>query len=331
MNRYKNIFFLILLVFIFIEVLIIFPNRIEKKNRNTPKAKKKDVSIITSPPDNEAEQKMQGTQLFESKNGHKEWDLNAAVAESFKSKGVWELKKIKVQFYVNDLVEYIVTGDEGLVDKNKNIQIKGNVVTRSKNGYLFKTPTLIYEANRRMLSSKDQVLLNGPNDNDGKGLVVKGVGFHAEVDQNLMKIESQVQAQKEMLTKETQFDIVSESAEFSSNAKEFKFIDSVKINYKRMKIEGREALFNYGEGKKSIQAVTVSGGVKISDEMKYATSEKVKVDLNKDQYTFTGSPKVVQNEDEISGDQIVFLNGGKKVKVEKIKARIEKLNEHTNN
>lgn len=326
MGRYKNVFFIILLVFIFIEVLIIFPNRIEKNNSKESQVKDKALSKKNkAKADEDAEQRMKGIQLFESQQGQRDWDLTAEVAESFKSKGSWELKKLKIQFYSKDQVEFIVVGDYGVVEKSKNIQIKGNVVTKSKNGYQLMTPTVTYDASKRLIYSVDKVNVLGPNDMDGRGLQIKGKGFEASIDENRMTILNDVEANKEMQTKGTQFDIISKKAEFSGQVKEFKFSGNVKINYRKMKISGEEALFNYGEGQKSIQTVVVSGGVKISDDFKYATSERVKFDLNKDQYTFTGSPKVVQNQDEISGDQIIFLNGGKKVKVEKIKGKIEKL------
>jgi hypothetical protein len=34
---------------------------------------------------------------------------------------------------------------------------------------------------------------------------------------------------------------------------------------------------------------------------------------------FRGQPRLVQNNDELNGEEIIFLEGGKKVKVEKVK------------
>jgi lipopolysaccharide export system protein LptA len=63
----------------------------------------------------------------------------------------------------------------------------------------------------------------------------------------------------------------------------------------------------------------MQGVVKVSDIDKFATSENVQYDPEQNKFTFNGHPRVVQNSDEITGDQIVFMNGGKKVRVEKLK------------
>ncbi|MNY67067.1 hypothetical protein D3C86_2045840 [compost metagenome] len=67
--------------------------------------------------------------------------------------------------------------------------------------------------------------------------------------------------------------------------------------------------------------------MKVSDMDKYATSDSVNLDLLADKYTFKGKPKVIQNNDELSGEEIIFLDGGKKVKVEKVRAKMEKKDE----
>ncbi|MNL10806.1 hypothetical protein D3C87_1316180 [compost metagenome] len=62
----------------------------------------------------------------------------------------------------------------------------------------------------------------------------------------------------------------------------------------------------------------------MSDVDKYATSESVNLDLLADKYVFKGRPKVIQNNDELSGEEIIFLEGGKKVKIERARAKMEK-------
>jgi lipopolysaccharide export system protein LptA len=89
-------------------------------------------------------------------------------------------------------------------------------------------------------------------------------------------------------------------------------------------MEGPEASFEYGSGIDILQSVQVKGGVKVSDLDKYATSDSVQFDPEQNKFTFKGRPRVVQNNDEITGDQIVFIDGGKKVKVEKSRVQVEK-------
>ena len=72
-----------------------------------------------------------------------------------------------------------------------------------------------------------------------------------------------------------------------------------------------------------LSSVAVKGGVKVSDADKFATSESVNLDLLANKYVFKGSPKIIQNNDELTGEEIVFLEGGKKVKIEKVRAKME--------
>ena len=67
----------------------------------------------------------------------------------------------------------------------------------------------------------------------------------------------------------------------------------------------------------------ISGGTRVTDHDKLATSEKVMVHFDDDRYVFSGSPRVVQNGDELVGDEISFLNGGKQVKVSNARAKID--------
>jgi lipopolysaccharide export system protein LptA len=46
--------------------------------------------------------------------------------------------------------------------------------------------------------------------------------------------------------------------------------------------------------------------------------------LNKNEFVFDGRPRVVQDNDELRGDRIVFLDGGKKVKVQNAKLKVSR-------
>jgi lipopolysaccharide export system protein LptA len=88
-------------------------------------------------------------------------------------------------------------------------------------------------------------------------------------------------------------------------------------------MQGPEAEFVYKSGVDLLDSVVLKGGVRLQDEDKFATSDVVSFDPTKNQFEFKGSPRVIQNTDELTGDKIIFLDGGKRVKVENIKARME--------
>jgi lipopolysaccharide export system protein LptA len=66
-----------------------------------------------------------------------------------------------------------------------------------------------------------------------------------------------------------------------------------------------------------------SGGARVSDADKWATAQNVMVDFEKDRFIFRGHPRVVQNNDDLRGEEIVFLDGGKRVRVKGARARVD--------
>jgi len=174
-----------------------------------------------------------------------------------------------------------------------------------------------------VIKTPDAIKMLGPPDDRGKGMVLTGIGMDANVEQSLMKILNKVSASKD-LNDGKQFQIQSNSAEFSGKDRRARFMEDVAIDVGSVKMQGPEAQFDYRPGVDILQSVVVKGGVKVSDVDKFATSDTVKFDPEQNKFTFNGRPRVVQNQDEITGEQIVFIDGGKKVKVEKIRAKVEK-------
>ena len=74
-----------------------------------------------------------------------------------------------------------------------------------------------------------------------------------------------------------------------------------------MTLEWPEASFLYKAGTEVLSSIGVKGGVKVSDFEKMATSETVDLDLLTKKYVFRGRPKLIQNNDELIGDEITFL------------------------
>lgn len=336
MAKFKNLIFVALLGLLFVEVLIIFPSRLEhedeaavrarveeKEKRNKEKEARLQRGEKIQEPSNLAEQRMQGVHFVESQQGTRDWELFAASAEGNQGLGNVKLQQVKVLFYNKNQIEFTVTGDTGSMDsKTKDLSVIGNVVTRSENGYVFQTPSIFYSAKSRQIESPQQVVMQGPKDLSGMGLYLKGQRMKVYVDQSKMVILDRVTAQKPEKDGK-RFDISADGAEFSGKSREAKFLGKVLVNYDKMKLEGPEASFVYKAGEDILSAISVNGGVRVSDMNKFATSESVNLDLLANKYIFKGRPKVIQNGDELSGDEIIFLDGGKRVKVERVRAKVE--------
>ncbi|MBL7556845.1 MAG: LPS export ABC transporter periplasmic protein LptC [Bdellovibrionaceae bacterium] len=313
MKKTKKILFSLLLIFILVEVIFIFPQQIEKLDRET-------METADNQKKERVEQKMKGVHLVESQRGARDFELHAEKARGYQQEGDYFLDKVKVQFYNLDANDFTVTGNEGEVDgKTKNIKIKGNVVTKSANGYTFYTDEIFYNFAMRKIISPGKIKMVGPSDDQGDGLKLDGYNMHILVDINEMKIFKDINAFKPMNSNQN-LKITSEMATFSGKNKEAHFENNVMLNYGSMLIRGPDCFFIYSGNMKSLERINVKGGVELTDKKRRATSQDLVVDLQKATLRFTGSPKIYQDEDEIAGEEILLLDGGKRLKIQKVKA-----------
>lgn len=330
MKNIKNLALFSLLIFLFVEVLIVFPSKLEHDDDKAVRARVQEQERLlqqkggkADEPSTLAEQRMGGVHLVESQQGLRDWELFANSAEGSQSAGTWKLHQVKVLFYNKEKVEFVVTGDSGSIDaKSKDLSIVGHVVTKSENGYTFQTASVFYTSKERHIESPEEVVMKGPSDKTGEGLFLKGRRMLVTVDDTKMMIQEKVTARKPMKEGKA-FDISSDGAEFSGKNREARFLGTVRMSYDHMRLEGPEASFLYGSGADILSSVVVRGGVKVSDAEKFATSESVNLDLLANRYVFKGHPKIIQNSDELTGEEIVFLEGGKKVKIERVRAKME--------
>lgn len=313
MKSAKKTFFLLLLLSIIFEIIFIFPKHLETSNNIVD-------SNNLSQEKERAEQKMDGVHLVEAQKGSRDWELFAEKARGYQGQGDWFLNKVKVQFYNNNKIEYVVTGLEGEIDgKSRNMKIKGKVVTKSNNGYIFYTDELFYHSSLRKIISPGKLKMTGPSDDQGEGLVLDGYNMHVLVDTSEMKIFKDIKASKKFKNQQI-LNIQSESATFSGYNKEAHFENNVSLLYNQMLIEGPDCFFNYSANMNILEFIRLKGGVSVKDKKRKATSQELEVNLLTNTFRFNGNPKILQGEDEIKGEEILFLEGGKKIKIQKVKA-----------
>ncbi len=268
------------------------------------------------------QQRMQGVHVVESKSESKEWELWADHAVGFKTEGDLALSQVKANFFANDGISFLVTGDTGQVETaTKNMVINGQVVTTSSNGYVFHTNTVQYNSHDRVLSSPAKVEVSGPKDSLGGHMFIRGDSMRAELNKGVVTISQAVEAKKRVRKNEDMI-IHSDQAQVYGKGHEVRFLGAVKINMHGMQINGPDALFHYKNGTDIPDSVQLTGGVKVKDVNKWATSQRLNINLAKNEFIFDGQPRVVQDNDEVRGDRIVFLDGGKKVQVQNAKVRV---------
>jgi lipopolysaccharide export system protein LptC len=97
-----------------------------------------------------------------TRDGIKEWTLNAASARYMTEKNQAVFQEISVTFFLKGEKEIYLTANQGILKTDSNnIEVRGNVVVENSN-YRLKTESLYYEHGKRMFSSKVPVEMTGP-------------------------------------------------------------------------------------------------------------------------------------------------------------------------
>jgi LPS export ABC transporter protein LptC len=100
------------------------------------------------------------------------------------------LEDVKVTFYAREGRIIYLTGKQGKVyQDSKNVDLSGDVVLTSSDGYQFKTHSASYRHSERIVSTSDSVEI------DGEQIRLTGKGMLVDVEAKTFRILSQVKTQ----------------------------------------------------------------------------------------------------------------------------------------
>ncbi len=327
-NRFLQLALTITFVVILVQVVLVAPSQIRDAEQ---RASLIPAPVLNKTAGSDVDQSMNGMHMIETHEGRKEWELWADKAVSLKTKEVLALETVKAVFFSENGLTFTVTGKSGTVQvKSKNLRVEGDVVTKSSNGYIFRTASLEYDSAARRMTASSAVEMLGPKDASGSALDLHGYGMEARMDDAHMDILRDVRAQKNLENGKRAL-IKSRRARFSSSDKSAQFMGDVTLDMENMRITGPDAKFEYDSDRDAVRSVIFTGGARVSDADKWATAQNVRVDFEKNRLVFRGNPRVVQNNDELRGEEIVIFDGGKRVQVQGARAkvnekRLEKVN-----
>jgi LPS export ABC transporter protein LptC len=122
-------------------------------------------------------------QYTEAKDGKIEWRLEADSASYLRKENITVFKNVKVEFYSRNGRVYTMTGAEGRFDGgSRDIEMFGNVLVVSDDGYRLKTNSLKYNASEREISTKDNISLASSNMN------INGIGLIIYIDKDSLSV-----------------------------------------------------------------------------------------------------------------------------------------------
>ncbi len=139
--------------------------------------------IPPSKPDASADLRLDRVHYTETREGVKEWELEASSAVYRKEGDTMILEKIRATFYGKNQETYHLVGEKGKFNtQTKVIEVYDGVKIDSSDGYHMSTRSLKYQADQKELHTSDPVELEGP------AMRVEGVGMVVDLNRERVKI-----------------------------------------------------------------------------------------------------------------------------------------------
>lgn len=137
----------------------------------------------TQRPEVGADLKLDRVHYTETREGVKEWELEAASAVYFKGEEIVALEKVRATFYGKEQENYVLVGEKGRFHtRTKVIEVYDGVKIDSSSGYHLRTRSLEYRSEKRELWTSDPVAMEGPD------LRVEGGGMIVELNHRRVKV-----------------------------------------------------------------------------------------------------------------------------------------------
>ncbi len=137
-----------------------------------------------------ANSRIEKIRFVEEKEGRKTWELEAKSMQQYEAQNVMVIEDVRLTFFSKDGQTLTVTGKEGkFYQDTKDMELKGNVIATSSDGYRMKTDSVSYHHQERKIRTPDPVEL------DGEQLWVKGRQMLVDLEDHTVKIFHEVKTQ----------------------------------------------------------------------------------------------------------------------------------------
>ena len=166
-------------------VLVSFWVNLQERKRTAEKGEK--IHNIST---EGADVRLEKIRFVEDKHGQKTWELEAKSIQQYQDQNILMLEAVRVTYYTKDGRVFILSGDQGKVfQDSKNMELVGNVVLTSSDGYRLKTHSVSYQHLGKRVSSPDPVEM------EGEQIRLVGKGMLVDMEAKTFKVLSQVKTQ----------------------------------------------------------------------------------------------------------------------------------------
>ncbi len=134
-----------------------------------------------------ADMRLEKIRFVEDKHGEKTWELEATSVYQYQEQNMMVLEDVKVTFYGKEGRTIHLTGKQGKVYlDSKNVDLLGDVVLTSSDGYWLKTHSASYLHLEKTVSTPDPVEI------EGEQLRLTGTGMLVDMEAKTFKILNDV-------------------------------------------------------------------------------------------------------------------------------------------
>jgi LPS export ABC transporter protein LptC len=140
---------------------------------------------------NKADMGLKQIHLTEVKAGDRQWDLEAKSAQYFQEENLALLKDIKARIFSRDGRQFDITGDSARLDlKSRDVEVRGNIIAKSSDGYELRTESLKFIQASRKIITDSPVVVKSPQ------FKLEGVGLVIDLDRRSFRLLKQVEARE---------------------------------------------------------------------------------------------------------------------------------------
>lgn len=137
-----------------------------------------------------ADMRLEKVRFVEDKHGQKTWELEAKSVRQYQEQNIMVLEDVKLTFYAKEGRIFYLTSKQGKVyQDSKNVDLIGDVVLTSNDGYQLKTQSASYRHVEKIVSTPDPVEI------EGEQIRMTGKGMLVSMEAKTFKILSQVKTQ----------------------------------------------------------------------------------------------------------------------------------------
>lgn len=269
------------------------------------------------------EQSIKGVYLVDSQKDDTNWELWAESGLSSSASSSWRFNNVKVHFYSKDRKVYKVTSGIGLIDlKEKKMIFESDIFIEAPNGYYMKASTLEYNFKDELIFTNEPVEID-----TNKNKVREPLKFKAQ-KMTVSLIDSKIKLKKiesiKTIKGRKKIKIKSDEAILSGASYRVEYKKNVKLQGLDFKISSEIMRLYISRKSKKIKNLTALGRVKVESGKRVGTSGVANINFNDEVIIMLKSPKLVQGQDVLYGEKIIFYNKTKSVSVKKARAKVDK-------